>query len=175
MCARAATLCCELRHSHTPALPGPAESPPSLNETGTKSFACPSHRSCAPCASAFSWPPAHPPLSEPRPSPAPLPFPWRCRSFGRRFYLAAIPKFIQDLLGFVGPFASSYIIEWLDDPNAAYYVGFMWALALFFGPFLQTVFVNQYFALTFNTGMHVWIAGARGVVPVPLRADSARD
>ena len=81
--------------------------------------------------------------------------PHPCRSFGWRFFLAGIPKFIQDLLGFVGPFASQYIIEWLSDADAPYYVGFAWALALFFGPFLQTMFVNQYFTLTFNTGMHV--------------------
>jgi hypothetical protein len=77
------------------------------------------------------------------------------RAFGARFLLAGVPKLVQDLLGFVGPFASQYIIEWLEIDGAPFYVGAVWAVALFLGPFLQSVFVNQYFAMTFNTGMQV--------------------
>jgi hypothetical protein len=68
---------------------------------------------------------------------------------------AAAPKMAADILGFVGPFASQYIIKWLEDPDADYAVGFYWAFALFAAPFLQTIFTNQYFKIAFNTGMHV--------------------
>ena len=81
------------------------------------------------------------------------------RAFGRQFFLAAIPKLLQDLLGFVGPFASTYIIEWLSM-ESPFWIGLVWAFALLLAPFLQTVFVNTYFKITFNTGMHVRVLSA---------------
>jgi len=73
---------------------------------------------------------------------------------------AAAPKLAADLLGFVGPFASMYIIEWLEDTEAPPETGFYWAFALFVAPFLQTICTNQYFKIAFNTGMHVRVVAA---------------
>ena len=94
-------------------------------------------------------------------------------AFGFNFLWAAAPKLAADLLGFVGPFASQYIIEWLETPEAPYWIGFAWAFALLLAPFLQTVFVNQYFLIAFNTGMHVRApASARAPLSAPPESRS---
>ena len=59
----------------------------------------------------------------------------------------------------MGPFASTYIIEWLSM-ESPFWIGLVWAFALLLAPFLQTVFVNTYFKITFNTGMHVRVLSA---------------
>jgi len=81
---------------------------------------------------------------------------------------AAAPKLAADLLGFVGPLASMYIIEWLEDEEAPPSTGFYWAAALFMAPFLQTLCTNQYFKIAFNTGMHVrFVRGGHARTQVP--------
>ena len=47
--------------------------------------------------------------------------------------------------------------------------GYIYAVLLFVAPFLQTVFVNQYFYLTFNTGMQVRAAIVTAVYKKSLR------
>lgn len=94
-------------------------------------------------------------------------------AFGFRFMLAGIPKLTYDLLGFLPPLAMSNIIAWLEDDTAANYVGYVYALVIFLAPFLQTILGNQYFYMTFNTGMQVRAAVVSAVYRKSLRLSPA--
>lgn len=65
-------------------------------------------------------------------------------TFGMRFYLAGLLKFLSDTAQLLSPFFVKLIIEHVSDPSSPSWIGYMYALALFIISFSGTIVMNQY-------------------------------
>src|SRR3990167_6132478 len=81
-------------------------------------------------------------------------------SFGWKLYSAAIPKFIYDILNFVGPVLLGLIIGFLNETREErnIWYGLSLVFILFIAYVLQTLLINIYFHINFRVGMHVRIS-----------------
>lgn len=82
---------------------------------------------------------------------------WRVvnRAFWKRFWLGALFKIGNDASQFVGPLFLAMMIDFIDDPSAPNWHGYVFAGAIFAGQILGAVSEAQYFQNVMRVGMRI--------------------
>eukprot|EP00124_Ichthyophonus_hoferi_P005008 Ihof_evm1s639 gene=Ihof_evmTU1s639 len=94
------------------------------------------------------------------------------KAFGGPYLVAAGFKIVSDLLTFISPQLLKMLILFAKDSSAPVSHGYSLAIALFAVVTLQTLFLNQYYHLCFQTGIRVRTAVATSVYQKSLRLSS---
>ncbi|XP_020828220.1 ATP-binding cassette sub-family C member 3 [Phascolarctos cinereus] len=84
-------------------------------------------------------------------------------TFGPYFLIGSFYKLIQDLLSFVNPQLLSILIQFISNPSAPAWWGFLVAGLMFGCSVVQTLILHQHFQYVFVTGIRVR-AGITGVI-----------
>lgn len=101
------------------------------------------------------------------------------KAFGRRFYIAAIWKFISDTAGFLQPVLLRelllFVMSYKTSEPQPLYRGYTLATLMFLCSLTQTACTHIYFHLCFTTGMQFRAALTTAVYQKALRlSNSAR-
>ncbi|KAI5750865.1 hypothetical protein M8J77_001951 [Diaphorina citri] len=78
-----------------------------------------------------------------------------CKTFGPTFLFGSSLKLIQDLLTFVSPQILSWLIEFVNEPNAPLWKGYFYAILLLVTSVVQTLLLSTYFDRMFRVGMRM--------------------
>ncbi|KAI5710679.1 hypothetical protein M8J75_010653 [Diaphorina citri] len=73
-----------------------------------------------------------------------------CKTFGPTFLFGSSLKLIQDLLTFVSPQILSWLIEFVNEPNAPLWKGYFYAILLLVTSVVQTLLLSTYFDRMFR-------------------------
>ncbi|XP_008059021.2 canalicular multispecific organic anion transporter 2, partial [Carlito syrichta] len=76
-------------------------------------------------------------------------------TFGSSFLISACFKLAQDLLSFIGPQLLSVLIQFISNPTAPSWWGFLVAGLMFLCSVIQTLILHQYYHCIFVTGLRI--------------------
>ena len=91
------------------------------------------------------------------------------KTYGFNFLLGSILKFIHDVLVFISPLLLRRIIGFAEDPCEQVWKGIVYALALLFTNFAQTIFMAKYFYDMYLIGMWIRTAVTSSIYRKSLR------
>ncbi|KAG8432958.1 hypothetical protein GDO86_017284 [Hymenochirus boettgeri] len=77
------------------------------------------------------------------------------KTFGPYFFISSFFKIVHDVLMFSGPKILQLLINFVGDPSAPDWHGYLYTFLLFFCACLQTIILHKYFHICFVTGMRL--------------------
>ena len=75
------------------------------------------------------------------------------KTFGMKFYMAGVIKFIYDITQLISPYFVKLIIDYVAKPDSPVWLGLTFAFSLFLLNVVGTLLVNQYFHIVCNRCM----------------------
>ncbi|XP_060624168.2 ATP-binding cassette sub-family C member 2 [Anolis sagrei] len=95
------------------------------------------------------------------------------QTFSRNLLQTVAYKLMHDILVFVSPQLLKLMINFVSDPNAYLWHGYLYALLMFLAALVQSICLQQYFQLCFKLGMSVRTALMAAIYKKALTVSNA--
>ncbi|KAL9657812.1 hypothetical protein ABK040_013150 [Willaertia magna] len=94
------------------------------------------------------------------------------KTYGLRFYLAGILKLIYDSTQLISPLFVKWIISFMEEPDAPFYMGYVYVGSLFILQIFGTIILHQYFHIVTTQGMRIRTGLSAAIYRKSLRLTS---